>query len=432
VAKVDFDYWPRAGTTWPNIYGFCLSLIATLLILSRKSENEFINLLKYFLAGIFILSTLFIRINFIFVYAGFTIFIMWNSKSAKKILAYLAPSIVLAVFALPLVLYKSEFASRWFQQTFLNPLSGGHSAGVPTFDIPGLIRSSLLILFVAIFFLLINMFLSQKTYKTIKKDCFINYANDRNKAIFASIFMFMVTIIILSQGNQIIWLKSIFGNLSFGFISISLFVLFISLFRYIDVTHSEKIKLVRILAICSLPLCHNLNLDYIWLNSIYILMFGAIYISQKNERLVRALLQQSIAISLIILIIGNISILKSPAYSFQAPILGSMKDKNIVKGYELDREMNLLSNVPSGSFLQNRCVDSLYAVANPSLVQSGNSLSANTSTSKVKDVAGLNSIWVFDCDVSPEEFQLMSDYLSIDFVVMEDQSYSVIFKEDIN
>jgi hypothetical protein len=427
VSKPNFNIWPNTGTTWPNIYGFLLILLSCIMVLGeRPGEKTFLLATRQFLSGFLILGTIFIRIDFIFIYIGFLVYVLRKNKSISARLNFLFPVLILIGIVMYLIASNNSLWSEWYRQTILNLFSNHYSSGVPSYTLQGVLRSFLIIILVSVAFIAISFQVQRDVMKRFLKSS----VTFQKGQVFIFIAFLAFCVYVFNEKFEVeywAWIKSMILNLSYGYLAICVLVVLFSLFMKHG---SGDLAIVKIMAVCSIPLCHNFNLEYIWLNSIFILVMCTIFLANLKVKYLEHLLIHNLIICFTILMVGNLVLLNSKVYDYVHPILQNMQDRNVLKGQDLDRELKLIDSVPPNSRFQNQCVDYLYSISNLNVIQSSRALSFNLDPETLNQISKISNKWIFDCNLSPQELQELKDVHLITFVMKSTGNYSVLYKSD--
>jgi len=419
--------WPLPSPVWPNIYGTLLILIAALILIQLQNKTSG-HILLALSSGLFSVLSLFIRLDLITLYFGLLVFMVLKYKNKIELFVFLIPTMVTIL----IFLFKksSIFIQAWKQQNFDSVISGGYTSGVPSFTIFGALRALIAITllsilyfsFVFIFKIIID---KQKKYLYVIASLLIIYLtfcfvyNYKNYSVFP-------------LNKLIVWLNKINSEFSLGFVAVSLVAIIpLTYLNYknkrLNITDNPNYVLLAILAFCSLQLNHNFNIDYIWINSIFLISYVLLGIHENTKFKVKVLVLPSIIFSCIIFISGIISLQQSQIYNFKYHPLEKMKTNNILYGKELDAELKLINSIPVGSNFQNLCADSLYSVNSRKLVFPTDALVFSDSQLFKENMVEQSGSWIFRCNVAQIQFNsLRSDDLK--FFKKSTGHFSVVYK----
>jgi len=422
--------WPRSTNAWPNIYGFLFILLSVnILINTLPNLNSLNSFLLNFVAGIFAVLPLFIRFDFIFCFFALVFYKYWSSVSKASLLAFTLPTLI--IFSL-LVLYKSnKFVDAWFQQTFLALQGPTVSSGVPEFTFMATARSLLGITLLFCLYILFVILMHNKNnmYKT--------------KYIFVTIGIYTLYIgicvlnnlevIKLYQMHKIgLWFNKINSEFALGYISVSLLALIPITIINLRNNNFKKnrdpyLSLLALLSFASLPLNHNMNVEYIWLNCIFLISYSLVSINKIFKISFINLLFPSFIFSIIMLIFGIINLSQAQVYSFKSVPLKHMHSAVIKNGVDLDREMMLFENIPLGSKFQNLCNDWIYLVNDRNLTNSSKLLTLNENPIFNKNYNIKSGTWIFECNISEKRLDELSNFITY-HIKKENGMNSVIYK----
>jgi len=422
VSVYNSRLWPAAMTTWPNLYGFLIILISILTLLNYIKSNHKYSFLPLIAGAVALLSIL-IRFNFITLYFGLFIFVVLKYKRSKVTVLFVLPALI---FVLVICLNrKSDFIEAWITQTFKALQSGGYSTGIPSISFLGLTRSLVLIFLLAIIYAVVL-----RLVQTITK---------RNLVISLALLIMTATYIVVSKifflGKLEPWIDRINSQYSLGYVAISILLLTPLTYRSykqggFDIESNPNQVLFFIMAIASLPLNHNLNIDYIWMNSIFVVSYATLLILKLTRLDYRSFFLPSLIFSMLVLMFGVMSTNTKSVYNFVNPPLKGMKTVDVEGGEDLDSELKLIRKIPDYSKFQNLCEDSIYAL-------SGKHFKYPTKALAYSDVPIFSismkpkpDTWIFKCSISDIDYFAMKNKINFSGVRLNSGLYSVIYKEN--
>jgi hypothetical protein len=422
--------WPRSINAWPNTYAF-LFILASAYILLKISPNSIgvKTVLLNFIAGIFSVIPVLIRFNFIFCLLAILFYKYWTSKSKKAFIGFALPA--LSILALLIFNRSQPFVSAWFEQTFLALKGPTVSSGVPDFTLITFARSlfaiTLLFFLYVMFVVIMHM-----------KNNFIS-----KKFLFAFIGAYILYILVsflndlrIIESNSIekmtVWFNKVNSEFSLGYISVSLIALIpITIINFknhnFDRNSDPYLILLALLAFATLPLNHNMNVEYIWLNCIFLISYSLISINKIFQISLFNLVFPSFIFSFLMLIFGLVNLSQAQVYRFQSPPLKFMHSVDKEFGADLDREMGLFKIVPSGSRFQNLCNDWIYLVNDRKLIYSSKLLTLNENPIFNKNYNIKSGTWVFECNVLDNKLDQLSKVDSY-HITKSNGRISVIYK----
>jgi hypothetical protein len=177
--------------------------------------------------------------------------------------------------------------------------------------------------------------------------------------------------------------------------------------KKLNIRDNPNHVLLAILAFCSLPLNHNFNIDYIWINSIFLISYFLFGIHENTIFNIKFLVFPSIIFSSIIFIIGIFSLQQSQLYDFKYQPLTKMKTNNILYGKELDAELKLIDSIPIRSNFQNLCADSIYSVNSRKFVFLTDALVFSDSPLFNRNMVEQSNSWIFRCNITQTQYNLL-------------------------
>ena len=419
--------WPLPSPIWPNIYGILMILISTFILIQLHFKAGRHTLLLL-ISGLFSVLSVFIRLDLITLYFGLLVFMVLKYKKKIEVFVFLTPTILTILFIL---LKKSSiFVKAWKQQNFDSLINGGYTSGIPSVTLAGTLRALLAItllsiLYFSVVFIFKSIIEKQKKYLYLKVLLLITYL------FFCSVYNYKNYSIFLLN-KLIVWFNRINSEFSLGIIAISLIAIIpLTYFNYknkkFNINDNPNYVLLAILAFCSLPLNHNFNIDYIWINSVFLISYVLFGIYENTEFEIKFLVLPSIIFSGIIFISGIISLQQSQIYDFKYQPLEKMKTNNILYGREIDAEFKLINSIPTGSNFQNLCADSLYSVNSRKLIFPTDALVFSDSPLFSVNMAEQAGSWIFRCNITQVQLNsLRSD--DIKFFKKSTGYFSVVYK----
>jgi len=422
--------WPRSINAWPNTYAF-LFILASVYILLKIFPNSIGSktALLNFIAGIISIIPVLIRFNFIFCLLALLFYKYWTSKSKKEFFVFALPT--LSVSALFIFNRSGPFVSAWFEQTFLALKGPTVSSGVPDFTLMTFARS---LFAITLLFFLYVMFVVALHMK-------INFLSKNFLFTFIGAYILYILVSILNnfriiESNSIekifIWINKINSEFSLGYISVSLIALIpITIINFknhnFDRNSDPFLILIALLAFATLPLNHNMNVEYIWLNCIFLVSYSLISINKIFQISFFNLVFPSFVFSFLMLIFGLVNLSQVQFYNFQSPPLKLMHSVDKELGADLDRELGLFKNIPSGSEFQNLCNDWIYLVNDRKLVYSSKLLTLNENPIYNRNYNIKSGTWVYECNVLEDKLDQLSKVDSY-HITKSNGRISVVYK----
>lgn len=416
------DLWPAAMTTWPNLYGFLIILISILTIHNHEKFSQRYSILP-FIAGTVALSSIFIRSNFIALYFGLLVFIALRYKLNRVTVAFVLPALISF-----LVIYlnrKSDFIEIWITQTFTALQSGGYSSGIPSISLLGLIRAFVSIFLLATIYLVIS--------------CLVQSLTKRKLVISLVLLIITVTYIVvnkkLSLNKLNLWTDKINSEFSLGYVAI-IILCFIPLTylsykqKSFDIESNPDQVLLLILAFATLPLNHNLNIDYIWMNSIFVVSYALPLILRYAKLDYLSFFLPSLIFSIAVLVFGVMNMNAKNIYQFANPPLIGMKTVDVKAGEDLDAELKLIRGIPNYSKFQNQCENSIYALSEKYFIYPSKSLAYSDVPIFSMNMTPKPGTWIFKCSISNSDYLDLKDKMNFVGVKLNSGLYSVIYKEN--
>ena len=319
----------------------------------------------------------------------------------------------------------------WYGDTFLSLKGDTASTGVPNFTRDGLLRSMFAILLLSLLYL--TTLLAILTKKLNVKHYFRTFVS-----VLILVSTFSATLFVFDiSGAQLInkakpWLERSYSQIALGYLATAcLLLLPLSILNFrrnflFKKTH-PSVTLLGLLAFGSIPLNHNLNIDYIWINSAFLISYISLSINLIYKWDLRRILIPSFVFCAISLLIGLLSITQANIYSFKNEPLKFMQHKELFKGKEIDEEMSLFYRIPSNSVVKNNCSDSLYMATNNKLIVAGKSLSRETNGYYLNRFEKSETDWVFECNIGIGRLKELKN--KIQFVANKNNgNFSVIYK----
>lgn len=420
------NIWPTAMTSWPNMYGFMMILISILILLNQKKSNE-----KYiflpFIAGTFAVASIFIRFNFIALYFGLFVFVALKYKYSKATILFVLPALIIS-----LVFYlnrKSDFIEAWVTQTFTALKSGGYNTGIPSVSLLGLTRA------------FASIFLLAAIYSVLL--CLVQ--NITKRKLIISLVLSMITAIYIliskienktfSLGKLDPWIDKINSEFSLGYVAVSLLCLIPLTYwgykqRDFDIESNPNQVLLCILAFVTLPLNHNLNIDYIWLNSIFLVSYAVPLLLKFTKLNYLSFFIPSLIFSLAVLVFGVINMNAKNVYQFTNPPLIGMKSVDFKAGQDLDAELKLINAIPNNSQFQNLCENSIYALGEKHFKYPSNALSYSDVSIFSTRMKPKSDAWIFKCSISTIDYVNAKNKMNFSGVKLNSGLYSVVYKEN--
>ena len=187
------------------------------------------------------------------------------------------------------------------------------------------------------------------------------------------------------------------------------------------------VTLLGLLAISSIPLNHNLNIDYIWLNCVFLISYVFLSIQLNYRWEIRSILMPSFVFCGVSLIVGLASLVQSDVYDFRYEPLKFMKHKTAILGRDLDQELSLFYKIPSNVVVKNNCPDSIYMSTNNRLLLAGKSLAQESNRLYLQRFKKSETDWIFECSVESSRMDELKDTIRYT-IVKSNGSFSVIFK----
>ena len=422
--------WPRPINAWPNTYAF-LFILASAYILLKMSPNSigFKTILLNFIAGIFSVLPVLIRFNFIFCLLAFLFYKYWTCKSKKVFISFALPT--LSILTLLIFNRFQPFVGAWFEQTFLALKGPTVSSGVPDFTLMTTARSLFAITLLFFLYVIFVVIMHIKNNLIPKKYLF---------ALIGTYTLYILVSILnnlrIIESNPLekmtVWFNKVNSEFSLGYISVSLVALIpitiINLKNHnFDRNSDPYLILLALLAFATLPLNHNMNVEYIWLNCVFLISYSLISINKIFDISLFNLVFPSLIFSCLMLILGLVNLSQAQTYSFQSPPLKFMHSVDKELGADLDQEMGLFKLIPSGSRFQNLCSDWIYLVNDRKLIYSSKLLTLNENPIYNKNYDIKSGTWVFECNVLENRLDQLS---KVDFyhIMKSNGKISVIYK----
>ena len=423
----DGGTWPKASTAWPNMYAFIFVLTSVLILIRALTEtNKKIIAIFMISAGLFAAFPLFIRISFLSIYLGIVIFILFTKQLRSYLYFFMTPLFLTGI----LLINQNKFTQAWVEQTFTVLKTSSVSNGVPEFTLVGISRAviailALFILYCASYYLFRNLL--AKKFSLIKNILLF---------LLTTLYIYFVNNYDLVTQTNFKKLFRVFNKANFEF---GLGYLSIALVMLIPITIANLIKnrfslqknpvliFSGLLSFASLPLSHNINIDYIWLNSPFILLYVFISLNEYFKVEIKNLVLPSLLFCTILYSFNFISLISNDNYSYTNSPLTGMRDTNLKKGIDLDKEFDLIKKIPSGANLLNLCYDTLYVVSDRKNLVRSRALSANINpiyASELKPIAG---DWIFLCNIPETQVNTIISPQKY-YNLKSNGLYSVIYK----
>ena len=422
--------WPRSINAWPNIYGFLFILISAYMLINTLPNLNGVNsYLLHFIAGVFAVLPVFIRFDFIFCLLALIFYKYWLSNSKKLFLTFMLPTFI--IFSILLFNRSNRFVDAWFQQTFLALKGPQASSGVPDFTFMATARSLLAIILLFSLYIIFVVLMQNIN----------NFYRKKYKYIIVAFYILYVTICILYNLEIIksypinkisLWFNRINTEFSLGYISVALFALIpvtIINFRNNNLKKNTDpyLSLLALLSFASLPLNHNMNVEYIWLNCIFLISYSLLSINKIFKISFFNLLFPSFIFSTLMFIFGAINLSQAQVYNYESVPLKYMHSVDKQYGIDLDREMVLFENVPIGSKFQNMCNDWIYLVNDRNVIYSSKLLTLNENPIFGKNYNIKSGTWIFECNVSEKRLSELSNF-KLYHIKKENGTISLIYK----
>lgn len=418
--------WPLASSTWPNIYGFAFILISVNIIFHLRTVTNF-HRTWIIIAGLSSFAATMIRINFIFLYIAIFLILRLKLPNSKKIYLFTLPLIVIVIQA---AFGNAKFVKAWFDQTFLVLLDKSYSTGVPNFSFIGFSRAIFaLAMLSSIYFVSVHA---------------LKYFNGKSRNIFNT-FMFLTLLLYFTfylymtsigieniYANKVmVWIEKINSEFALGFVALS-FVFFVPFSiivfkkKLIGLSENENLIPLLLLALASIPLSHNLNIDYLWLNSIFVISLMAYLVASTTRfSIVQMVIPSFIAIGLSLLL-GLNQLNNSQIYSFKNSTLMGMRITNEKKGIDIDKEFQIINSIPNHSRFQNLCSDSIYGVNDNQSILSSKMIQTSNIKLFANELLPKSNTWLFRCNLTFSEKEKFSRFGPIE-TLKHDGSYSIIY-----
>lgn len=419
--------WPLASTTWPNIYGFVFVLISVNIIFYLRTAKN-LHSIWIVLAGISALAAILIRINFIFLYIAIFLILRLKVSSGRKIYLFILPLILITVFQT--TFGNTKFVKAWFEQTFLVLFDNSYSSGVPNFSFVGLSRGIFALVMLSGIYLV-----SAHALKFFN----LKYRNLFNAVMVLTISCYFGYYFYINAFRKdkiyvnklMVWIEKINSEFALGFVALSFtflapFIIVVLKKNQQNYVGNGNFTPLLLLALASIPLSHNINIDYLWLNSIFVVSLMANLITSKTGLSIEQMLIPSfIAISLS-LFLGFIQLNHSEVYSFTNSTLKGMKITNMKKGIDIDKEFQMINSIPDHSKFQNLCNDSIYGVNDNQSILGSKMIQTSSVKLFADELLPEFNTWIFRCNLSFSEKEKYSRFQLIE-TKKQDGSYSIIY-----
>ena len=422
--------WPGGSSAWPNIYGILLILLsAYILVFTITKPQNLINFFLVFVSGSFAVLSVFIRIDFIFAYTAIVLFVYWVKKSGKLFFIFVTPFLI--VFCYILYNRSSSFINSWFEQTFTTLFSEPFTNGVPIYSATGVLRS---LLFIFLLFSLYVTFILIINFKSLLfKNKFINFSSLFVLIYLTISFLYNIEIITNNPLNKLYpWFNGVNSKFGLGYIAISLITLVpLTLMNIkkqkINKNKNLQFSLSAFLAFGTLPLNHSFSVDYIWLNSVFLISYTLLSLSEVLKLRLIHIVLPSLIFCVAVYFYGFANLYQSQFYSYDATALKFMRTTNIEAGKKLDQEMELITKIPVGSKFQNQCLSPFYLVNERKLVNATKLLHWSDNYLYKKENQMVSNSWVLACNVTKDRLSEVydSEYY---YVENKDDSISLIYK----
>jgi hypothetical protein len=228
-----------------------------------------------------------------------------------------------------------------------------------------------------------------------------------------------------------VWIEKINSEFALGFVALS-FVFFVPFSiivfkkKLIGLSENENLIPLLLLALASIPLSHNLNIDYLWLNSIFVISLMAYLVASTTRfSIVQMVIPSFIAIGLSLLL-GLNQLNNSQIYSFKNSTLMGMRITNEKKGFDIDKEFQIINSIPNHSRFQNLCSDSIYGVNDNQSILSSKMIQTSNIKLFANELLPKSNTWLFRCNLTFSEKEKFSRFGPIE-TLKHDGSYSIIY-----
>ena len=437
--------YPAWQAGWPNLYGFILIASSTLVFLNYYNR-EFRKRQPYYLILIVCLLNLsfYVRVNFIFlvitISLAYFFLIFKKTKTFHFPLQFIFYTLSFHFVALGVMFFTNSL-NPWLEQNIADPLQYS-SLGLYgnlgfSWIIESLIFNSTLIL------ILLSIAWMRNKYGA------------RNVSHIFVVLLMSGLILLTKLLNSVAifhfpnrysnLMAYLLGDIHLSFLALALVITLvfpIFILRKNRKFNSEIIVLYSG-AIGSLGLLHNLNLDYVWLNSFFIYLFLIrLLVGNSDRRELRIdVLKTSVLIVVICLslsVISNVGKTWGSLVFYKSSPVSRMISTDTERAFLITENLKLFRKIPNIGSVVSLCPDLLYeesrSLKPESLFERGIIKEQLLNKGESFPTFLFEADYVFICDLSETEFYSLESRIesrAIMFAVSEvgaDQIRSAVLK----
>lgn len=437
-----YPVW-QAG--WPNLYGLIFVASSTLVFLNYYNSGGRKRDPYYFVLMVCLLNLAFyVRVNFIFLITtmslSYFLLILKKTNSFVSALRFIFYTLSFHLVALG-TMFLSGSLSPWFKQNIADPLKDSSEGRYGNFGFSWITNA-------LIFYLTLTLILLLVAWTRYK------YGVTSVPHIFVVLLLSVLILLSMLPNSEAnfhffnryyVFMAYLLGDIHLSFLALALFItLFFTIFIFRqNINFHSDIIILYGGAIGSLGLLHNLNLDYVWLNSFFFYLFAIRLLAETSNRKEFKIdvLKTSVLIVVLCLsfsVASNIGKVRGSVVFFNSSPVANMISTDTGRAFLITENLKLFSKIPNAKSLVSLCPDLLYEksisldlefIFNKGRIKEqllNNSESFPTFMSEVD--------YIFICDLSETEFYLLRSRIesrAIMYAVSEvgpDQIRSVVLK----
>ena len=354
---------------WPNQYAFTF-LLASLIFLIDKSRLTD-KRSRILLGALFLQISPYIRFNFFPLTISLTFVLAFyyfrQSRTLREFTWFTIASASTNLFILG-SFYWLGILDEWWTQNFLDPLLNDSIGVVGSLNsefIIGYAKSHLILSIVLLF--TVFAFTRKTSSERILYPILLSIYG-------IIVFLFTSSASLNKESNRfLVWTDKVFQDMPLSYISLSL-VYFPAAFVYLFLRRGYRDQNLTILAVGSLfsfPLLHNLNVDYIWMNSYFLIPFVLRIYNEGKKRIFdgKVFVQVSLHICAVWILIIASRFTVAEKFTFTDPPLNGMLSTSRNIQQEISGNLKLISNLNENKNVVSICNDFLYEASenfNPS------------------------------------------------------------------
>jgi hypothetical protein len=437
--------YPAWQAGWPNLYGFILIASSTLVFLNYYNR-EFRKRQPYYLILIVCLLNLsfYVRVNFIFlvitISLAYFFLIFKKTKTFHFALQFIFYTLSFHFVALGVMFFTNSL-NPWLEQNIADPLQYS-SLGLYgnlgfSWIIESLIFNSTLIL------ILLSIAWMRNKYGA-RNVSHIFVVLLMSGLILLTKLLNSVAIFHFPNGYSNL-MAYLLGDIHLSFLALALVITLvfpIFMLRKNRKLNSEIIVLYSG-AIGSFGLLHNLNLDYVWLNSFFLYLFLIrLLVGNSDRRELRIdVLKTSVLIVVICLslsVISNVGKTWGSLVFYKSSPVSRMISTDTERAFLITENLKLFRKIPNIGSVVSLCPDLLYeesrSLKPESLFERGIIKEQLLNKGESFPTFLFEADYVFICDLSETEFYSLESRIesrAIMFAVSEvgaDQIRSAVLK----